>query len=252
MGSWIAPRISATGPAVTLFDVAPAALERAGRSFASHPSAPTLTQDLRQAVAEADLIIETVVEDAAVKEKLFAELARHAAASAVFTSNTSILVPAQFLGAFPHKRRFCCLHFYQPGTAVDVMPIPETDPEIVGRLAAFAESIGEKPIVMKRVHPGYLFSAMGGALTDMAIHLAASGVADVETIDASWKAITGMALGPFGMLDLIGLDTSLKIRKERLRANPGDQKLVEGIALLEPYVNQGHLGRRSGHGFYKY
>ncbi len=251
MGSWIANKFINAGYQICLYDNQEAVLTRAAKplsAFKTFRTAPNLSE----AIEKADLIIETIVEDVGIKSAFFKEIDSLISPECIITSNTSILSPQDFLETFRHKSQFCCFHFYTPNSAVDIAPIDETLPKIPDILKEVASAIGETPIVLKHHTPGYLFSAMAGALTDVALSLKADGIADVDTIDSCWRSITKMAMGPLAMLDLVGLDTSLAIRRHRLSQAPDNIHLKKSIQVLEDYVKAGKLGRKTGEGFFRY
>ena len=132
------------------------------------------------------------------------------------------------------------------------MPFPNTNPDIVQALVLFANHIKEIPIVLNKIIPGYLVGAMASATTDVALSLLETGTVTPETIDKAWCSVTGMKIGPLAILDQVGLDTSLKIRKIRLEKSPNDERLKTAIKVLENYVLQGKLGLKSKIGIYNY
>lgn len=253
MGEWISSKVAGSGYRVVLSDIDENQITRVKKTHEA-ASAPPMAYESRLGVAVkgADLVIETIVEDLSVKTRFFSELEALVLPSTTVTSNSSILSPTNFLKNFTSRQRFACLHFYSPNTIVEIMPIDQTAPSLIAELTRFVESIGETPILLKKTSPGYVFSAMAGAATDVALDLAARGVAELEAIDRAWKILTGMKIGPFGMLDMIGLDTSLRIRKSRLAVEPDNAQLKRGIEFLEKYVNGGKLGIKSKSGFYPY
>ncbi len=134
---------------------------------------------------------------------------------------------------------------------VDIMPHPGTSPETMDLLRAFAERIGQIPVVLKKESPGYVFNAMLGSLNWAAMDLVVNEVASVEDVDRAWTGVTKMLVGPFGMLDFVGLDLALEIT-ERRAGIEGDPQSRAHAALLKQYVDKGWLGLKSGRGFYNY
>jgi len=253
MGSWISAKIASSDVTTTLFDIESTALEKCRSSLPTSQKIPlTFSNNFEKSINQADLVIETIPEDLQLKRQFYLDLAKHVTSNTIVTSNTSIFLPTQFVDVSIKKSRFACFHFYAPNTAVDIMPLPETSSDTITSLTTFARHIGEEPVVLRKMTAGYLFSAMAGAATDVALSLIGNNVSDVENIDRSWMAITKMPIGPLGMLDRIGLDTSLKIRKQRLLASPDDEKLKAAIQVLEEYVSQGKLGEKTGIGFHEY
>jgi 3-hydroxybutyryl-CoA dehydrogenase len=207
---------------------------------------------LEPAVGDADLVIETIPEDPALKADLFARLGGLCRPDTILTSNSSTLVSGDFATQLANPERFAFLHFYVPHTAVEIMPTRHTDENTITALETFAVRLGEVPLRLNRESPGYVVGAMLGAAVDVALDLLARGIADVETIDRGFMLIIGTKVGPLGSLDIIGLDTSLRIRRERMKLAPDDGRLKAGIDLLAAKVARGELGVKSGRGFYSY
>ena len=211
--------------------------------------------DLAAAAAEADLVSESVPEDPGLKGRVFAGLDRVCPPRTVFTTNSSTLVPSQFAAASGRPDRLAALHFHQPvwsSNVVDVMGHPGTAPETTALLVAFARRIGQVPILVRRENHGYVFNAMLNAVNDAALTLAANGVASVEDVDRAWMGVMKMPVGPFGILDLVGLDTAWHITHYWARRLIWRRQLRRNAAFLKGYVDRGALGTRAGRGFYRY
>ncbi len=132
------------------------------------------------------------------------------------------------------------------------MPHPGTAAETVNLLHAFARRIDQIPIFVKREHPSYVFNTMLDAVLSSAIELAAEDVASVEEIDRAWMGTTKMPIGPFGILDLVGIDLAYEITTQKTKWVSFFPKAKRVINLLKEKVDQGHLGLKSGSGFYQY
>jgi len=212
-----------------------------------------LASSLDDAARDVDLVIECIPEKADLKAKLFRALYRDCPERTILTSNTSSLDPESFLVGVNRRDRFACFHFYRPGTAVEIMPVRGTSEGTLRTLERFARAMGEVPVTMKKSSPGYLLGAILGTAIDVALGKVAEGAAEAEDVDRIWMAVTGMEMGLLGTLDLVGLDTSLLIRRERLRRGLGEPRLLEaGIGVPEKMVSQGRLGMKAGRGFYTY
>ncbi len=127
----------------------------------------------------------------------------------IIASNSSYFVPSMLTRFVSQPQRFAHLHFHSPvwrATIVDIVPGPETDPAIVSRLHDFASAIGQTPIVQSVEKPGYIFNWLLQATLKASLELVDRRVASPENIDLAWTRITGMERGPFGMMDLIGID----------------------------------------------
>ena len=204
--------------------------------------------------ADADLVVECVPEDPALKGRVFAELNDVCPATTIFATNTSTLVPSMFAEATGRPDRLAALHFHIPvwrSNVVDVMPHAGTDPEVIDALVAFGRRIGQVPIRLERESSGYVFNAIYSAVNRESMTLVANGVATVEMVDRAWMGIFKMPIGPFGMLDGVGLDTVWHITEFWARRT-GDEQLRRNADLLRGYLDRGRLGTKAGAGFYDY
>jgi 3-hydroxybutyryl-CoA dehydrogenase len=131
------------------------------------------------------------------------------------------------------------------------MPHPGTSRETVSVIEAFARKIGTIPIVLKKENNGYVFNAMLMELLKSAQSLAANDVADPEDVDRAWMGVMGMDIGPFGIMDSIGIDTVWKVTEYWAKTD-GDPQDLKNAEFLKPYVNSGRLGAKTGAGFYTY
>jgi 3-hydroxybutyryl-CoA dehydrogenase len=159
-----------------------------------------------------------------------------------------------FAEATGRPAQFAALHFHQfvwESNVVDIMPHPGTSADTVVLLEAFARRIGQIPIVLKRESYGYVFNAMLGALNRAALSLAAGGVASVEDVDRAWMVVMKTRIGPFGILDIIGLETAWDITEYWAKALH-DPELQTNADFLKNYIGQNRLGLKNGQGFYTY
>ena len=272
MGQQIGLQCAMHGYDVMLYDIAPEALETAAaqvRAYVEQLAAGgRLTQeqadavlarihttdDPQEAAAEADLLSESVPEDPELKGQVFAQFNKLCPPHTIFTTNTSSLIPSMFAQVTGRPAQFAALHFHQyvwESNVVDVMPHSGTSKETVELLYAFAERIGQIPVLCKKESHGYVFNAMLNAVNRAALTLAANGVASVEDIDRAWMGVMKMPVGPFGILDHVGLQTVWDIAQhwaEELR----DPQLQANADFLKRYIDQGRLGVKSGRGFYTY
>jgi 3-hydroxybutyryl-CoA dehydrogenase len=210
--------------------------------------------DPAAAAAEADIVSESVPEDPVLKGRVLGQFNRLCPERAVFTTNTSTLLPSMFAAATGRPDRFAALHFHTPvwsSNVVDVMPHPGTSAETTECLLAFARRIGQIPIRLRRENFGYVFNALYTAINREALTLAANGIASVEDVDRAWMGIMKMPIGPFGMLDGVGLDTVWDITDYWARQT-GDPQTRINADFVRGYLDQGHLGVKSGQGFYRY
>lgn len=205
------------------------------------------------AAQDADLVSESVPEDPELKSRVFAQFNSLCPKHTIFTTNTSSLVPSMFAQATGRPHRFAALHFHdiRITNIVDVMGHPGTDPQILEVIVGFAKAIGQEPIVLRRENFGYLFNAMLMEWLKSALSLAANGVASIEDIDRAWKGVMNYPVGPFQIMDSIGLDTVWKVTDYWARQTKDPQSLTNA-RFLKSYVDQGKCGVKSGEGFYSY
>ena len=214
----------------------------------------TYTTDPQQAAHGADLLSECVPESLELKRAVFAKFHPLSKPEAIFTTNTSYLFPSSMAAASGRPDRFAAFHFHVPvwhANAVDIMPHSRTSPEVVEMLWHLAWRVGQVPIRSKRENPGYVFNAILHPLLLFALDLTARGVADFEDVDRAWMAVTKMPIGPFGIVDRIGLDTIHTILEHWGRWLPGSQA-KRATALLKTYLDRHRCGEKCGRGFYRY
>jgi 3-hydroxybutyryl-CoA dehydrogenase len=268
MGGQIALQCAVHGLDVSLYDNDPQALESGMarvRGYARHLEAAgrlepgaldriTPTADLAAAAATADLVSESIPEDPALKGRAFAELNTLCPPHTIFATNSSTLLPSMFAAASGRPDRLAALHFHLPvwdANVVDVMAHAGADPAVVATLVAFARRIGQIPIVTRKESSGYVFNAMLSALNGAALELAANGVADVPDVDRAWMGIMKMPIGPFGIMDAVGLDTVWKITDFWAGAT-GQPQLRANADFVKDYIDRGRLGVKTRAGFYDY
>jgi 3-hydroxybutyryl-CoA dehydrogenase len=173
----------------------------------------------------------------------------------IFTTNSSMLVPSMLAKATGRPSQFAAFHFHLhvwESNAVDIMPHPGTSEETVAVLRDFAKRIGQIPICLKKENRGYVFNAIYSAWNRAALGLASSGVATVDDIDRACMAVAKLPRGPFGTMDRIGLDTVWEITDYWAKKAFFLADLRRNANFLRKYVDRGHLGVKSGQGFYTY
>lgn len=207
------------------------------------------TSDPEKAVADADLINESVTEELEIKNKVWKQFGEIAPEKTIFTTNTSYMLASTFAYISGRPNQFCALHFHDVfySRIVDIMPHPGTDKSLIPILEKFGRSINQVPVFVKKENPGYIFNSMLLALIGAAGRLLTGEVADVEAIDKSWMVNFHMPMGPFGILDSIGLDTAWHVTHNR-----PDRASQAFAGLLKTYIDEGKLGEKSGEGFYSY
>jgi len=208
---------------------------------------------LEKAGADVDIVSESIPEDPKLKGRVFGQLNNICPARTIFTTNTSTLLPSMFASDTGRPERFAALHFHdvRVTTIVDVMPHPGTSKETIDFVRDFAIRIGQTPIMMDRESMGYVFNFMLVNLFESALTLASNGVASIEDIDRSWMGVTRMIVGPFGMMDNIGLQTVWKVNDYWARATKDPQKICN-TEFVKKYIDQGLMGVKTKKGFYEY
>lgn len=204
------------------------------------------------ALAQCDLVIESIVEDLEIKRTLYGRLEEVARPGAVFASNTSTLRIALLAAATRRADRFVGLHFFNPAPAmklVELVPLSDTPKEVVWSVRALVLRMGKTPVVV-RDSAGFVVNRLLVPYLLDAVRLVEGGVAAVGDIDTSMQLGAGMPMGPFALMDFIGLDVVLAMSK-LLYADLQESRLSPP-ALLRKLVLDGALGRKSGRGFYDY
>ncbi len=271
MGSQIALVCALAGLPTKLYDVNDAAIEKAttslqawlersvrkGRLTTAERDAAwarlQFDQDLASAVADADLVIEAVVEKLEVKRSLLEELGRLTVPEALLSSNTSSFVPSRLADATGRPAQFANLHFFNPAlvmACVEVVRGPETADATVAAMMDFTKRIGKSPVLLEKEIPGFIANRILNAVRDEAIYLLENGYASVSSIDTACRTALGYPMGPFELMDLTGIDIGYYTKLGRFAetGDPTDKPSATVTALVE----RGDLGRKTGRGFYAY
>jgi len=213
------------------------------------------TTDLAEATKDADIISESVPESIEIKQNFYEELAKVAPEKTIFTTNSSTTLPSDYAAFTGRPEKFLALHFANgiwDANVGEVMGHEGTDPEIFDRVLEFAKEIGMVPIPIHKEQNGYILNSLLVPLLDAAGDLYFRGVSDAESIDKTWMISTGAKIGPFGIMDAVGMQTMYNIGMlwgEKL----GDQdKLDRSAAIKADFIDKGKMGLSSGEGFYKY
>jgi 3-hydroxybutyryl-CoA dehydrogenase len=207
---------------------------------------------LADALRDADLVIEAVVEDLAVKQRLLAEIERAAPAGALLASNTSSFSIGQLAASLQQPGRLVGMHFFNPVhlmKLVELVTHGRAERSVTDRAVAFARQLGKEPIVVKD-SPGFASSRLGVVLGLEAMRMLEQGVASAEDIDKAMELGYNHPMGPLKLTDLVGLDVRLAIA-EYLHAT---LKLphYEPPMILRDKVKKGELGKKTGKGFYSW
>ncbi len=213
-----------------------------------------IASSLQDVAASADIVIEAAVEELGAKRAIFAEL-DEASASAILATNTSALSVAAVAAGVRHAERVLGLHFFNPAPVmalVEVVPTASTDPEVADAAADLVRGWGKTPVRAADT-PGFIVNRVNRPFTLEPLAMLQDGLAAVPTIDAAIRA-AGFPMGPFELMDLVGIDVNLastraiheafagEPRAERFRPSPVQERLVA----------EGRLGRKTGRGFYEY
>jgi 3-hydroxybutyryl-CoA dehydrogenase len=203
-------------------------------------------------IVPADLMIEAVVEDAAVKEEVFRRADDVLPAEAILASNTSSIPISTLAAATGRPDRVIGMHFFNPVpmmSLVEVVRGKETSDETAGAITELARELGKTPAVANDF-PGFVSNRILMPFINEAVWALHEGVAEAEAIDTIAKLGFAHPMGPLALADLIGLDTCVAIM-EVLRDGLGDDR-YEPCPLLREHAAAGRLGRKSGEGFYRY
>jgi 3-hydroxybutyryl-CoA dehydrogenase len=204
------------------------------------------------ALADCDLVIESVVEDLATKRHLFAELEEIVKPEGILATNTSTLPVVELAMVTQRPEQVCGIHFFNPATMMSlvevVRPITASDATIAAAMA-FAAACG-KDAVEVRDRAGFIVNALLFPYLNNAVRMWENGTASKESIDTAMKGGCNFPMGPFALLDLVGLDTSLAIL-DALYAEFRDPNYA-AVPTLRRMVAAGQLGRKTKRGFYNY
>ena len=273
MGSQVAWQMAFHGKHVTVYDAIPAGLEK-GRAFHREYAELfverrgatdqqieatferlTYTIDLADAVSDADLISESVPESLAIKESFWGDASRHAPERTVFTTNTSTLAPSQLVPYVDRPDRFLALHFaigVWDSNIGEVMGHPGTDPEVFEDVLTFAREIGLVPIPIHKEQSGYIINSLLVPWCTAALDLLVRGVSDHQSIDRTWMITLQSDLGPFGMMDRMGLGVVHHVATLLGETTQDTQAIESAHYLDEELIRHGRLGVATGQGFYSY
>jgi 3-hydroxybutyryl-CoA dehydrogenase len=278
MGRQIAAVIAASGRPVRLWDADPgmlaAARERIAAETRELPDLPryahhqfrlqppadvdamleriTVAGSLADAVAGADIVIEAVREDLETKRTLFAELSR-LAPDAILTTNSSSLPSSQIASAVEDPGRFLNTHFFAPVWSrpmLELMGSGATRPEVMEAVEGFGKSLGLVTAVVRGDSKGFIINRVWRAVKRESLRVVDEGHADPEDVDRLWMLFFGTPYGPFGIMDMVGLDVVADI--ETSYQNVATDPMDRPSRVLHQKLTSGDLGEKSGRGFYSH
>jgi 3-hydroxybutyryl-CoA dehydrogenase len=270
MGAGIAQIAALGGYETRLHDPVPAALEAGvgrlrGALAKGAEKGRWSTADVEEASArvgaatsladlgECDLIVEAAPEDLELKRELFAALASACGPDAILASNTSSLPVTAIAAEVPHPERVVGMHFFNPPALMKLVEVVATERSEEAALEATAEvgrRMGRTPIRAKD-SPGFIANRLARPFSLESLRMLAAGVADAETIDRVIRLGGGFRMGPFELIDLIGLDVNLSVARS-FYSQGGEPERWRPSAIQERMVGEGLLGRKGGRGFYGY
>ena len=270
MGSQIALQTALGGRHdVTLVDTVPGQLERAraqnrklvdrsvekGRMTRERADAALgriqESNDIESAAPNADLVIEAVIEDFDVKRGVFEALGRHARPDAILASNSSTIAISRLAEATGRPDRCCNMHFFHPVTVMQLCEVvrgPQTSDATVEAAMDFVRSIDRTPVLLQKEIWGFIVNRILFAASEEAMRLLEGGYASAEDIDTAVQKGLNWPMGPFHLLDFSGLDVFYGAMQDRHRLGDGP----EAPEVLRKLVEEGHLGRKTGKGFFDY
>ena len=271
MGSQIAAVCALSGYRTTSVDIAEAPLEQAtaqlrarlerdvakSRRTAADVAAAwqrlQFATDRDAVVATTDFVIEAAVEDLEIKRQIFASLDAVAPAHTILATNSSNIVSSRIAAATHRADKVCNMHFFNPALimkCVEIVPHEGTSSQTMERTRALAESLGKEVVQLNREIPGFVANRLLNALRKEALNLIDQDIASPADIDKAARDALGHPMGPFELMDLVGLDVVYLIRLAEY------EQTKEESSLPHPQIKQlyeaGRFGRKSGRGWYDY
>lgn len=271
MGREIALNAAVYGHTVTLTDTFPQALEQAKswmkgyldksvekKKMSRQDADAALTrctavEALSDAVHQADLVIECIIEDVDAKKELFRKLDQWAPAEALLVTNSSYLPSSRFAPETKRPGQVANLHYFNPAMRMELVEIvkgPHVSEHTVDLLKQFAQSLHKTAIVVRKELDGFVVNRIVKAVADEAFYLLDNGVATFEEIDLAAEKGLNYPMGPFRLMDFTGLDITYRNRK-RVYDETGEEKDLPSPALKE-HFDKGEYGRKTGKGWYSY
>lgn len=216
-----------------------------------------LELDMAKAVKDADLVIESMAENAEEKSSFYKKLAPLLPEKTIIVTNSSTLLPSKFAKDTGRPEKYLSLHFansiWKNNTA-EIMAQPKTNPSYFDEIMNFAKEIRMIPLPVRKEKSGYLLNSMLIPLLFSGMDLYVNGISDPESIDKAWTLGTGAPKGPFQILDTVGLTTAYNIVQMyvKLPSFLAPYNFKGMSKMLKQYIDEGKLGKSSGEGFYQY
>lgn len=271
MGSQIGLACALGGCGSVVVDVSQEALERAGTELRGRLERMVekgrlgreeadaawgrlrLSTDLDAHAARADLVVEAATEKLEVKREIFARLDRLCPERTVLTTNSSTIGSSRVADATNRPDRVCNMHFFNPAlvmACVEIVRHERTSERTLETVRRLCRRIGKSPVVLQREIPGFVANRLMGAVRSEALRLHADGIASIEDIDTAARSALGHPMGPFELMDLVGIDVTYLIRMAEYEQT-GDEDALPHPAIVELY-EAGRYGRKTGEGWYRY
>lgn len=207
---------------------------------------------LEQAVANADLVIEAVVEVQEVKRDLLQKVSQLVSKDAIIATNSSFMASSNFIDAVENPARLANLHFFNPALVLKLTEVvrgEHTSQETVDALMEFSRSTGKKPVLVQKEIDGFVANRLLNACKNEALFLVENGYCTFEDIDNACKNGLGHPMGQFELMDVTGVDTTY-YRMVRDIERTGKEPV--GYQLIKKMFDENRLGKKTGHGFYDY
>ena len=268
MGQGIAQVCASAGFTVILADINETVLKGAHKSIlaqlnklvekgkitreAADATSGKITLSTEPEQIKADLFIEAILEDLRIKQNLFSKIAAQNSVTAIFSSNTSTLPITRIAAEIPHPERVIGLHFFNPAPImklVEIIPGANTAPEVIAVMQELTSKLGKTAVSVKD-EPGFIVNRVARHFYLESLLLLEEKVADFEEIDEILKAY-GFKMGPFELMDLIGVETNHSVTKSLYHSFFEDEKFRPS-RIQQNKVDAGHYGRKTGKGFYTY
>ena len=259
LGRRIAATLAGHGAVVRLFDINARQLVAAEefaqaviQALPGQGGALTTTESMPEAVRGAWLVIEAIPERLDLKQTLFAELDEMAEPDAILATNSSSLRSSLLIDEVSKPERVLNAHFYQPPewNAVEIMSCGRTDPGAIELTRTMLARYGLEPFHVRKESTGFIYNRVWAAIKREALSVVEEGVAEPEDVDRLFRLLHGAEIGPFQLMDRVGLDVVLDIEEHYASEREG---IPEGPRiLLRRMIADGKLGVKSGEGFYRY
>jgi 3-hydroxybutyryl-CoA dehydrogenase len=211
-----------------------------------------LFNSLSKTVEKADLIIEAVPENLELKRNIFSEIDRNAPPHAILATNSSSIPVSRLEESVERKNKLLNIHFYQLPhyPMADIARGPQTDDETFTKGKKWLESIDITPLILKKECLGFVYNRVWRAIKKECLKIWAGGYADIEDVDKAWKIVTNMNVGPFGLMDVVGLDVvyDIEMMYYKESGDPKDKPPHE----LKDKIDKNELGQKTGKGFYNW